>query len=70
VQGLVVLEVDPAGPAADAGIQKGDVIEQVDQQPARSVADLRKAIERAEKRPLLLLVNHRGATVFVTVRPR
>lgn len=70
VQGLVVLEVDPSGPAADAGVQRGDVIDQVDQQPVRSVVDLRRAIERAEKRPLLLLVNHRGTTIFVTVRPR
>ncbi|HKY29720.1 MAG TPA: DegQ family serine endoprotease [Pyrinomonadaceae bacterium] len=69
-QGLVVMEVDPSGPAADAGIQRGDVIEQVNQQPVRSVADLRSAIERSGKNPLLLLVNHRGATFFVTIRPR
>lgn len=69
-QGLVVGEVDPFGPAADAGIQRGDVIEQVNQQPVRSVADLRAAIDRAGKNPLLLLVNHRGTTIFVTVRPR
>jgi Do/DeqQ family serine protease len=69
-QGLVVAEVDPSGPAADAGIQRGDLIEQVNQQPVRSVADLRAAIDRAEKNPLLLLVNHRGTTIFVTIRPR
>lgn len=70
VQGLVVLEVDPSGPAAAAGIQRGDVIEQIAQQPVRSVADLRAAIARSDNRPLLLLVNHRGATIFVTIRPR
>ena len=69
-QGLVIVEVDPSGPAADAGIQRGDVIEQVNQQPIRSVADLRSAIERSGKDPLLLLVNHRGTTIFVTIRPR
>ena len=69
-QGLVVMEIDPSGPAADAGIQRGDVIEQVNQQPVRSVADLRSAIERSGKDPLLLLVNHRGTTIFVTIRPR
>ena len=69
-QGLVVVEVDPFGPAADAGIQRGDVIEQVNQQPVRSVADLRAAVERSGKDPLLLLVNHRGTTIFVTVRSR
>ena len=68
-QGLVVVEVDPSGPAADVGIQRGDVIEQVNQQPLRSIGDLRTAVERAGKDPLLLLVNHRGATIFVTIRP-
>jgi serine protease Do len=70
MQGLVVVEVDPSGPAADVGIQRGDVIEQVNQQPVRSIADLRNAVERAGKDPLLLLVNHRGTTIFVTIRPR
>src|SRR5687768_1478452 len=44
-EGLIVMEVDPFGPAADAGIQRGDVIEQVNQQPVRSVADLRATVE-------------------------
>lgn len=69
-QGLVIVQVDPSGPAADAGIQRGDVIEQVNQQPVRSVADLRSAVERSGKDPLLLLVNHRGTTIFMTIRPR
>lgn len=68
-QGLVVVDVDPSGPAADAGITRGDVIEQVNQQPIRSVADLTAAVQRAGKTPLLLLVNHRGTTMFVSLRP-
>ncbi len=68
-QGMVVVEVDPSGPAADAGIRRGDVIEQVNQQPVRSMADLREAIARSGERPLLLLVNHRGTAVFVTMKP-
>lgn len=69
-QGLVVLQVDPSGPAADAGIQRGDVIEQANQQALRSVDDLRTATQRAGDKPVLLLVNHRGTTVFLTIRPR
>ena len=69
-QGLAVVAVHPSGPGADAGIQRGDVIEQVNQQAVSSVADLRAAVERAGKAPLLLLVNHRGTTIFVTIRPR
>ncbi len=69
-QGLAVVDLDPFGPAAEAGIQRGDVIEQANQQPIRSVADLMAAVERSGRNPLLLLVNHRGTTIFVTIRPR
>lgn len=69
-QGLIVVEVDTFGPAADVGIQRGDVIEQVNQEAVRSVPDLRSAVERSGKNPLLLLVNHSGTTIFVTIRPR
>ena len=69
-QGLIVVEVDTFGPAADAGIQRGDVIEQVNQEAVRSVPDLKSAVERSGKNPLLLLVNHSGTTIFVTIRPR
>ena len=69
-QGLVVAGVEPGSPAADAGIQQGDVIIEADRQPVRSVADLTGAIERAGDRPLLLLINRRGQTAYMTVRPR
>jgi Do/DeqQ family serine protease len=69
-QGLVVTEIDPSGPAADAGIQPGDVIEQVNQQPVRTVTELRDAVQRSGRAPMLLLVNHRGTTIFLTIKPR
>jgi Do/DeqQ family serine protease len=69
-QGVLVAEVDPNGPAADAGIQRGDVIVQINRQPIRSSAGLDEAIGRSGSRPALLLVNRRGATIFLTVRPR
>ena len=69
-QGVVVADVDPNGPAADAGLQRGDVIVQVNRQPVRSGAGLEEAIGRSGTRPALLLINRRGTTVFLTVRPR
>jgi len=69
-QGLVVASVDPNGPAAEAGIQQGDVILQANQQPVRSIDDLRAAVNRSGSRPTLLLVNRRGSTVFVPVSTR
>ena len=69
-QGVVVGQVDPNGPAAEAGIQQGDIIQQVNQQTVRSALDVRTALQRSGTRPALLLVNHRGTTLFVTVTPR
>ncbi|MBO0726079.1 MAG: DegQ family serine endoprotease [Blastocatellia bacterium] len=66
--GLVIKDVDPAGAAAEAGLQPGDVIEQVNRQPVRSEGDLKSALSRAESQPLLLLINRRGASAYLTVR--
>ena len=70
-QGLVITNVDPSGPASDAGLQQGDLIEQANRQPVKTIEDLRAAIQSAGERPLLLLVTRPGGgTNFVAVRPR
>src|SRR5881394_2352976 len=68
--GVVVTSVDPSGPAVEASIQRGDVIQEVNRQPVKSAEDLRAAIEKNGGKPALLLVNRRGQTAFVAVRPR
>jgi serine protease Do len=69
-QGLIVTDVDPAGPAAASGIRQHDVIEEVNRQRVRSVTDLQAAIERAGTKPSLLLINRGGSSIFLTIRPR
>jgi serine protease Do len=66
-QGLVVGDVDPAGPAAEAGLKPGDLILEVNRQPVRSIAEMRAALAKSGSRPLLLLVNRAGRNVFLTV---
>ena len=66
----MVQDVNPDDRAADAGIQTGDVIEQVNRQPVQSVEDLRAALRKSPDRPVLLLVNREGSSRFVTVRPK
>ena len=69
-QGVVIDSVDPAGPAAAAGLARGDLIQEVNRQPIRSATDLRAAIDRNGTKPALLLINRRGTQLYVTVRPR
>ena len=65
--GVVVEDVNPDGRAADAGLQVGDIIEEVNRQPVHSIEDLRAVVRKTTDRPLLLLVHRKGNSVFVTV---
>jgi serine protease Do len=69
VKGVVVTEVPDASPAADAGLQRGDVIEQINKQPVNTVADYQRLINTAGKQTLVLLVNRGGNTTFLVVQP-
>ncbi len=62
-------EVDPAGPAAAAGMQPGDVIEEVNGKPVTAVSDLKAAVKASEDRPALVLVNRKGASLFFALSP-
>jgi serine protease Do len=66
-QGVVVQSVDPDGPAAQVGIQEGDVIQEVNRQPVRSVEEMRAALQKSGNRPPLLLINRGGQTQYVPV---
>src|SRR5262245_61280693 len=68
-QGLVVEDVNPDGRAAAAGVQPGDLIQEVNRQPVKSIEDLRAALKKTTDRPTLLLINRQGNDIFVTVRP-
>ena len=68
-KGLVITQVNPDSRAADAGLQEGDIIQEVNRQPVQSVEDLRAAVRRTSDRPVLLLINREGRDLFVTVKP-
>jgi S1-C subfamily serine protease len=67
VAGLLVRDVAPGGPAAEAGIQPGDVIVEANRQPVRSTADLQRVLGKGGT--TVLLVHREGRTFFVTIRP-
>ena len=73
-RGVVIEDVDPDGRAADAGIQAGDIILEVNRQPVQSVEELRAAVRKSVDRPTLLLVHRSadgdGRDIFITVRPQ
>ena len=69
-EGAVVTDVQPGSPAAEKGLQRGDVIVEVDHQKVtepKTVADaVRDAAQRGDE-TILLLVKHEGQDRFVAV---
>ena len=66
ISGVVVTEVTPGSAAASAGLQRGDVIQEVNRKPVRNAAEFEAAV-RNSKEGTLLLVNRDGHTTFVAV---
>jgi Do/DeqQ family serine protease len=68
-KGLIVQDVEPDGRAADAGVQRGDVIESVNGQSVKTVDELHGALKKTSDRPALVLIHRDNADIFLTVKP-
>ena len=69
--GVVVTRVEPGSPAADAGIQRGDVIQEVNRKPVKDVEDFSQKIEKAKDQDNILLFIQRGQNnLFAAVKPK
>lgn len=68
-EGMVVTGVDADGAAAEAGIARGDILLEINRQPANSLEAVQSAIQSGAGKPVLLLVSRRGQTIYLTVKP-
>ena len=68
-KGVVVMDVAEGSPAQDAGLKRGDIIEQINQKPVNTVADYNRLIVQTGKQTVVLLVNRGGNTSFMVVQP-
>jgi serine protease Do len=69
-QGVVVTEVVPGSPAAEKGLQKGDILRRFGQRPVADAASLAKDIADAEKggrSGILILIERDGRERFVQI---
>ncbi|HOX07633.1 MAG TPA: DegQ family serine endoprotease [Planctomycetota bacterium] len=65
--GVVVVEVKPRSPAANAGFEPGVIIEEVNKKPVNSVPELKKALG-ADVDTTLLKVRYRGRAVYLALK--
>jgi len=71
IKGVIVTEVDSKGPAADKGLQAGDVIVEIDQKAVGSREEIERRVKEAKKngyRVVTLLIYRGGDYQWVAVR--
>ncbi len=70
LKGVIVTQVEPSGPAADAGLRRGDVILEVNRQTVKDADAYRKAVKAVGKgKSVLFLVRRGDNTIFLAVKP-
>jgi len=68
MKGVVVDQVSATSKAAESGLERGDVIEQVNHQPVKNVQEFNQAMNQATgNQPMLFLVNRQGTTMFLAL---
>ena len=70
MQGLAIMDVDPASEAYEKGLRAGDVITEAGQQKVTSIEDLETRIGEARdegRKSILLLVRSGGNPGFVAL---
>ncbi len=64
--GVVITSVDPSSTAADAGLQRGMVIQEVNHKPVNNITEYKQALAGSQG-TVLLLVNNNGITQYVAI---
>jgi serine protease Do len=68
--GVLVAHVQAGSPAEQAGLQRGDVIQEINRQPVSAVKDYETAAGKIKKEEnAVLLVNRQGSSIFIVINP-
>ena len=67
VKGVVVTEVQPDSPAAEAGLKPGDVIQEINRQPVKTAEEAVRLTENPKDKITLLRVWSNGGSHYVVV---
>ena len=69
-KGILVTEVDAGGTADKAGLNRGDIIVEVNRKAVSNIQDFRKVLKEAGKGESLLFLVQRGkGSLFIAVKP-
>jgi serine protease Do len=68
--GVVISDINDSSPAAEAGLQPGDLISEVNRTAIKNLNDYQQALKKVKKGENLLLLIKRGSgTLYVVLTP-
>lgn len=67
-KGVVVVGVRDGSPAEDGGLQKGDILLEIDRHPVGTAEEMQETIKKSGKDSLLLLIQRGENTLFVVLK--
>lgn len=69
--GVLINHVEPGGAAEAAGLQRGDIIQEVNREVIKSLEDYQRASAKVKKEDMVvLLLSRQGNNLFVAVNPK
>jgi len=66
---VAVAAVEPGGPAEEAGMQPGDLLLELNNEPIQNAADLRNRLSGSSPRALFLVLRGRMTLYIPVIRP-
>ena len=71
IEGVIVSQVDPTGPAAEAGVRRGDVVREVNRKLVTDMESYQDATAQLDPdAPVLMLLERRGNGLYLALKPR
>ena len=68
-EGLVVTDVTADSPAALAGLERGDIVREIEQEPVTAIEHFKALAQRLkDKESVLFLVERQGSTMYLVIQ--